>query len=110
MNSQTVKVAIIQHASIFLNLEQSLHKACTLIGEAASEGAKIIAFPETWLPGYPIWLDYSPNVALWNYPPAKTLHRILMENSLTISGNHLEFLLEVAKRRKRMSSWEHTSV
>ncbi len=38
-------------------------------------------FSETWLPGYPAWLDHSPNAALWDHAPAKAIFRRLYENS-----------------------------
>ena len=98
LDTDPFKVAIIQHAPVFLNLEESLAKACALIEEAASGGASVIAFPETWLPGYPVWLDYAPQAALWDYGPAKALYRRLVENSMTIPGEHLERLLDVARR------------
>jgi nitrilase len=90
------KVAIVQHPPVFLNLPESLEKACGLIEEAAGQGAKVIAFPETWLPGYPVWIDSSPRAALWNHPPAKALYRLLAENSMTVPGDHLDRLLAVA--------------
>ncbi len=90
------KVAVIQHAPVYLNLEESLKKACALIEQAANQGANVIAFPETWLPGYPIWLDYSPNAALWDYPPAKALYRLLVENSVSVPGRHLDRLRATA--------------
>jgi nitrilase len=92
------KTAVIQHAPVFLNLEESLDKACTLVEEAANQGANVIAFPETWLPGYPVWLDFAPRAALWDYRPAKVLYRLLIENSVTIPGTHTSRLLDVARR------------
>jgi predicted amidohydrolase len=92
------KVGVIQHAPVFLNIEESLEKACALIEQAADQGANLIAFPETWLPGYPVWLDFSPEAALWDYPPAKALYRLLVENSVTIPGKHLEKLLAIARK------------
>ena len=100
MQNKTVKVALIQHAPVFLNLEKSLEKAAGLVKEAAGEGAKILVFPETWLAGYPIWLDESPNAALWDYPPAKRLYRILTDNSLQIPGSEFEKLQEIARRNR----------
>lgn len=96
---KTFKVAIIQQPPVFLNLALSMDRACKYIEEAASQGAKIIVFPETWLPGYPIWLDVSPNIALWDYTPAKLLYKILVENSLLISkfNPHFRRLLATAK-------------
>jgi predicted amidohydrolase len=91
-----IRVAVIQHAPVFLNLERSLTKACELIGQAADTGAALIAFPETWLPGYPIWLDHAPKAALWDYAPAKALFRLLAENSISIPGKHLKRLMAVA--------------
>jgi len=95
--NNSFKVAIIQHAPVFLNIDESLKKAALLSEEAANHGAAVIAFPETWLPGFPIWLDFAPNAALWDYAPAKTLYRLLVENSLAIGSDRFKALLEIAK-------------
>jgi nitrilase len=96
--TSSVKVAVVQHPPVFLNLDASVEKACSLI-EAAAAGQEtdLVVFPETWLPGYPLWIDSSPEAALWNHPPAKALYRLLAENSITIPGKHLDRLLEVAR-------------
>lgn len=92
-----VKVAAVQAGPIHLDLEQSLAKAKTLIAEAASLGAKLIVFPETWLPGYPAWLDCCRDVALWDYEPAKKVFARLMENSVVVPGPVTETLGDVAR-------------
>ena len=91
------KAAIVQHAPVFLNLEESLRKACALIEQAANLGAGVIAFPETWLPGYPVWLDYAPGAALWDNQSAKVLYRHLVNNSISVPGKHFDKLLAIAR-------------
>ena len=56
---QTVRVAAVQAESVWLDLAGSVDKVISLIGEAAAGGARLVAFPETFVPGYPwwIWLD-----------------------------------------------------
>ena len=53
------KVAVVQAAPVFLDQDATLEKGIALIKEAAGNGARLIGFPETWIPGYPwwIWLD-----------------------------------------------------
>jgi nitrilase len=56
---QTVRVAAVQAESVWLDLAGGVDKVISLIGEAAAGGARLVAFPETFVPGYPwwIWLD-----------------------------------------------------
>ena len=51
----SVKVAVVQTPPVYLDREKSVGRACQKIHEAASHGAELIAFTETWLAGYPYW-------------------------------------------------------
>jgi nitrilase len=95
---ESVRVAVIQHSPVFLNLAESLVKAGDLVEEAAGKGAQVIVFPETWLPGYPVWLDYAPKAALWDHPPAKALFRLLVENSVSVGDASFQALLHMADK------------
>jgi nitrilase len=56
------KAAAVHAASPFLDREAGVDKTVRLIEEAASAGAKLIVFPETFIPGYPFWI--------WTHTPA----------------------------------------
>jgi predicted amidohydrolase len=81
-----MKIAAIQSGPVYLDLARSVEKAQDLIAEAAKLSAKLVAFPETWLPGYPAWLDCSRDVALWDHEPTKKVYARLMENSVAVPG------------------------
>ncbi|MCC6473317.1 MAG: carbon-nitrogen hydrolase family protein [Burkholderiales bacterium] len=50
------RAATVQAAPAWLNRDATTDKACELIRQAASAGARLIAFPEAWLPGFPWWI------------------------------------------------------
>ena len=54
-----MKVAAVQAEPVWLDLDATISKSISLISEASDNGAELIAFPETFAPGYPwhIWLD-----------------------------------------------------
>ncbi|MCI2063123.1 MAG: carbon-nitrogen hydrolase family protein [Eubacteriaceae bacterium] len=90
----TVKVAAVQTAPVFLDRDATVEKVCGIVKEAASNGAKLVAFPEALIPGYPwwIWLDE---------PSAGMAHYIrLVKNSVTIPSMTTRRLAEAAKENQ----------
>ncbi len=95
-----ITVGIVQASPVFNNLEASLEKAVGLIAEAARQGAKLAAFGETWLAGYPAWLDYCGNAALWNHQPTKEVFGLMRRNSVVVGSRETEILANAARENK----------
>lgn len=90
-------MAIAQSAPVYLNKRGSLAKALDLIEEAARRNAQLVAFGETWLPGYPAWLDVCAGAALWENPAAKDVFAKLRSNSINVPGDEVSLLCEAAR-------------
>jgi nitrilase len=52
----TTLVAAVQAAPVFLDREATIEKVGTLTKEAAATGARLVAFPEGFVPTYPDWV------------------------------------------------------
>lgn len=65
--------------------------------EAAGRDASLIVFPETFLPGYPIWLDVARDVALWDHKPTKDVFARYAANCVVVGGHETAQLAEVAR-------------
>jgi nitrilase len=99
-DSKRVTVAIAQSAPVYLDKRASLTKALDLVQRAAKQDARLVAFGETWLPGYPAWLDVCPRAALWENPSAKDVFARLRNNSITVPGEEVNLLNEAARDLK----------
>ncbi len=91
---ESVRVAIVQASPQPSDLASSLRKALALSQEAAEQGAHLICFAETFLPGYPAWLDFCPGAALWNHAPVKEVFAALRANSVVVPGKELRRLVK----------------
>ena len=93
---QKYKVAVVQAAPVFLDLDATVDKTIALIDEAAAQGAKLIAFPETFIPGYP-W-------QIWLGAPAWAIGRGFVQryfdNSLSYDSPQAEKIRKAVKRAK----------
>lgn len=92
-----LRIAIIQHGPVHLNLEASTAKALQLIKEAAGRSAQLIVFGETWLSGYPAWLDHCPDIATWNNEATKEVFAQMHNNSVDVHGKEMKLICEAAK-------------
>jgi predicted amidohydrolase len=81
-----VRVAAVQAEPVHLDLRATLERTRLLLAQAAAQGARVVAFPETWLPGYPAWLDCCRDVGLWDHAPMKQVFVRLRENAVVVPG------------------------
>jgi nitrilase len=90
------KIAVVQHPPCILNRDATIRRAVALIDEAAGAGAKLIIFPEAFIPGYPAWI--------WRLRPgedwglSESLHARLLDNAVTLAADDLQPLCAAAKQ------------
>ncbi|KAL4923882.1 carbon-nitrogen hydrolase family protein [Aspergillus undulatus] len=87
-----VRVAVTQAEPVWLDLDATVQKTCTLIAEAAGNGAQLVAFPECWIPGYPAWI--------WSRPIDMPLATTYIQNSISLPSPHLTRLCTCAATHK----------
>ena len=85
------KLAAAQAAPVLFDKAASTEKACRLITEAGRNGADIVAFGETWLPGYPFWVEGAVQDLTWE------ASAVYLENAIIIGGPETNQLREAAR-------------
>ena len=86
-------VAAVQATPVFLDRAATVEKACRLIAEAASQGARLVAFPEAFIPAYPDWV--------WALPAGEDgaladLYARLLDQAVAIPGPTTQRLCQAA--------------
>lgn len=91
-----VRAAAVQAEPRWLDLESGVDQVVELIGQAASNGAQLVTFPETFLPGYPWWI--------WLDSPAWGMQFVARysANSMTRDGAEMDRIAAAAARHHVM--------
>jgi len=97
MKNNFFKAAAVQASPVFLDKKRTVEKACHLINEASKKGAKLVVFPESYIPCYPDWV--------WLIPSGKgsmhsELYSEFVENSVSIPDDSVSKLCRAAKKAK----------
>lgn len=94
-----MKIAIAQKNPVLLDRQATLAIALDAVNEAADAGARLVAFGETFLPGYPVWLDRS-DAARFNSDRQKDMHERYVAAAIDLENGGLEPLTALAEKRK----------
>ena len=92
----TIKVAVVQAASVLFDAAASVAKACRLTQEAAGAGAELVLFPEAFVPAYPRGFGFGMVVGS-RHPDGRMLWQRFWENSVEVPGPLTEQLGQAAK-------------
>lgn len=90
-----ITAAVSQKPPVLLDLQASIDSALETIDEAVAEGARLIVFPEAFLPGYPTWI--------WRLRPGgdselgNEIHARLRENAVDLANDGLAPLRKAAR-------------
>ena len=88
------KVAAVQAAPVYLDLEKTVDKVVKFIDEAGQNGAKLVAFPEGFIPGYPFF------AFLQGPEYAKQFYVQLYKNAVKIPSYSVQRISEAARRNR----------
>jgi nitrilase len=94
--ARRVTVALVQ-AEVAPTQGDALTRTRELAAEAAHAGATLVAFPETWIPGYPAWLDCCRDAALWDHAPVKTVYARMTAGAIVVGGDSGAALRSIAR-------------
>lgn len=98
MKSKTLTVAIAQYAPVHFNKKATMAKLQDIVAQAASQKVQLLAMGETWLSGYPAWIDYSPTIGFWDGAPLKEAFVLLRQNSIPVPGPETERIGDLAAK------------
>src|SRR3954469_4951212 len=85
-------------APVFLDAKATVQKAISLMAEAARAGAKLIAFPESFVPGFPIWASVQAPIHSHEF------FKRLAAESIEVPGPEVQQLSEAAREHEIMVS------
>lgn len=91
----TLTVAAVQASYVLMDRDASIDRVSELTGAAAERGARLVVFPEVFVPGTPIWIDTRP---IWDGDDDWFV--LLVENAVVIPSASTERLAAIARERE----------
>ena len=90
-----MRVAAVQAAPVFLDREGTIGKVVALTEEAAAGGAKLVAFPETFVAGYPSWADFTA-ASTFDDPDQKKAFAQYLASAVDVGAGDLDPVVAVS--------------
>ena len=91
------KIALVQAEPVLFDKDASTEKALSYIEEAAGKGAELIVFPELFIPGYPVGMNFGFSVGK-RQENGRADWKKYYDASVVAGGAEFDKLAEAAKR------------
>ncbi|MGE0772062.1 MAG: carbon-nitrogen hydrolase family protein [Cyclobacteriaceae bacterium] len=95
--AREVTIGIAQFSPVHLNLSACMDKIESIMAEARRNKVELLALGETWLSGYPAWIDHCKNVAEWDNADVKAVFQKFYLSSVTIDGPEVSRIRQLAR-------------
>jgi nitrilase len=92
MLMEPIVAAAVQAAYVLMDRKATLDKTVDLVRQATAEGARLIVFPEAFIPGTPIWIDSAP---IWEGD--EQWYTMLVDQSVVVPSQTTESLGAAAR-------------
>jgi nitrilase len=90
-----MRVAAAQARPSWLNPTATAKKVVALLEDAAGEEVELVAFPETFLSGYPFWVEHTGG-ARFNDAKQKQAYAAYLDAAVVITGPEIKLISEAA--------------
>lgn len=91
-----MRIAGVQAAPCYLDRKATIEKALGLMATASDGGADLVAFPETFVAGYPAWVDLT-NGAAWNDATQKAAFARYLDSAVDVEGPEFSQVVTAAR-------------
>src|SRR4051794_11198059 len=97
MMARMLRVAAVSDAPVFCDRAATTVRVLEWIETAAREGVQVLAFGETFLPGYPFWISETGG-ARFDDPGQKEAYRAYLDAAVRIDGPELRDVAAAARK------------
>tara|TARA_B110000438_G_scaffold85802_2_gene85280 strand:+ start:989 stop:1900 length:912 start_codon:yes stop_codon:yes gene_type:complete len=91
-----MRIAAVQDSPTFLDRSSTIDRVCERIAEAGAGGANLIAFPEVFVGGYPVWLDLT-NASAWEEPAQQDAFALYLDQSVDLDGDEFASVVDAVR-------------
>jgi len=96
-SNNSVRVAVVQAAPVIMDKAANVQKLLVLAEDAAAKGARIVLFPEAFIPAYPRGLSFGTVIGSRSPEGREDFFRYF-DNSVTVPGKATEILGMAARK------------
>ena len=97
--SNIVRAAVVQAAPIAFERERTVEKVCVLTTDAASQGVRLVVFPEAFISAYPRGLSFGAVVGS-RTSEGREEYRRYWESAVDVPGPIVDTLAEIAAQNQ----------